>query len=241
MRNVIRYRVLLPVYTVVVLTFLAIGLLADRAVTALSDMRTEAERICVIIDPGHGGEDGGATSCTGVLESKINLDISLRLNDLMHLLGYETRLIRSTDRSVYTQGETLAQKKASDLKERVRIVNETPNAVLISIHQNQFVDSRYSGAQVFYAKSANSEDIARELQNAFVEHLNPGSNRKTKAAKGVYLMEHIDSPGVLVECGFLSNPKEEALLNDTMYQKKICAVIGSVCSTHLPNICLKKS
>lgn len=241
MRNMMRYRRLLPVYMVILLVFITVGMLADRAVTTLSRSRSESDRICIVIDPGHGGEDGGATSCTGVLESKINLDISLRLNDLLHLLGFDTCMIRSTDRSVYTQGKTLSQKKISDLKERVRVVNETPNAVLISIHQNQFVDSKYSGAQVFYAQSECSDQLAGKLQSAFVEHLNPGSNRKSKIAKGVYLMEHIRTTGVLIECGFLSNPQEEALLNDPSYQKKICAVIGSVCSTYLPNICLEKS
>lgn len=241
MKNRTRYRRLLPVYAVIILLFIAVGMLADKTVTALSNSHVDAERICIVIDPGHGGEDGGATSCTGILESKINLDISLRLNDLMHLLGFDTLMIRTTDRSVYTRGETLSQKKISDLKERVRTVNETPNSVLISVHQNQFIDSRYSGAQVFYAKTANSDRLAKQMQNAFVKYLNPGSNRKSKAANGVYLMEHIRVPGILVECGFLSNPQEEALLNDPSYQKKICAVIGSVCSTYLPNICLEKS
>ena len=117
---------------------------------------TEDSIPLIIIDPGHGGEDGGAISCTGVSESKLNLEISLRLNDLLNLLGYDTCLIRDSDISIHTKGETIAQKKASDLKERVRIVNETENAVLLSIHQNQFPDSRYSGPQVFFHISEHS-------------------------------------------------------------------------------------
>ena len=122
----------------------------SKAVTVISEKIPLEREHCIIIDAGHGGVDGGATSCTGRLESTYNLEISLRLNDLFHLLGYDTRMIRTTDISVYTKGESIAQKKISDLKERVRIANETPNALLLSIHQNNFSDSRYSGAQIFY-------------------------------------------------------------------------------------------
>ena len=97
------------------------------------------------------------------LESSFNLEISLRLNDLFHLLGYETRMIRTTDTSVYTKGDTIAQKKASDLKERVRIVKDTENALLLSIHQNIFPEGKYSGAQVFYADTPGSEALAVRL------------------------------------------------------------------------------
>ena len=126
----------------------------SRVVTVISEELPFVRKHCIVIDPGHGGEDGGAVSCTGRMESEYNLAISRRLDDLLHLLGYRTRMTRTSDVSIYTTGSTLAQKKVSDLKERVRIVNETGNALLVSIHQNQFSDSRYSGAQVFYAKTA---------------------------------------------------------------------------------------
>lgn len=187
----------------------------------------------IVVDPGHGGEDGGAVSCTGQLESGYNLAISLRLDDLLHLLGYDTTIIRREDTSVYRKGETIAQRKASDLKERVRIVGETENALLLSIHQNQFPDGRYSGAQVFYADTPGSQDLARALQGALVSTLNPGSSRKCKKSSGVYLMEHIRCPGVLIECGFLSNPAEEAKLRDPEYQKKLCCVIAATVSMSL--------
>ena len=235
------YRRLLPVYIVIILLFISAGFFTDRTVRVVSQNIAQSDRPCVIIDAGHGGEDGGATSCTGVLESKLNLDIASRLNDLMHLLGYDTLMIRQTDRSIYTQGGSLSQKKISDLKERVKIVNETPNAVLVSIHQNQFSDSRYSGAQVFYAKNEESQKLANEMQLALVKNLKPDSNRKSKQASGIYLMEHIQTPGILIECGFLSNPEEEALLISDAYQKKLCLVIGSTCSRNLPNICLETS
>ena len=203
----------------------------ERAVQAFSEER--GAQWCIVLDAGHGGEDGGATSCTGVLESGINLEITLRLRDLLHLLGRETRMIRTSDISVYTKGGSIAQKKMSDLKERVRIVNTTPNAMLLSIHQNNFSDSRYSGAQVFYADTQESERLAKVLQCALISSLNKGSNRKCKQSDGVYLMEHISCPGILVECGFLSNPAEEARLRSPDYQRKLCCVIATTVSSFL--------
>lgn len=222
-------------YAVIILIFLVAVHWGNRAVTVMAESQPIERETCIVIDAGHGGIDGGATSCTGRLESAYNLEISMRLNDLFHLLGYDTRMIRTTDTSVYTKGETIAQQKVSDLKERVRIVNETENALLLSIHQNNFSDGRYSGAQVFYAQTEESEALAKLLQTALVESLNPGSNRKSKKSDGVYLMEHIDRTGVLVECGFLSNPEEEARLRDPEYQRKLCCVIAATVSSFLSN------
>ena len=207
----------------------------SRVVTVISEELPFVRKHCIVIDPGHGGEDGGAVSCTGRMESEYNLAISRRLDDLLHLLGYRTRMTRTSDVSIYTTGSTLAQKKVSDLKERVRIVNETGNALLVSIHQNQFSDSRYSGAQVFYAKTAGSKDLGQKLQAELVAALNPGSNRKSKPVSGVYLLENIPCAGVLVECGFLSNPQEEAMLRNTDYQKKLCCVLAATLHQYLSN------
>lgn len=206
---------------------------ASRAVSVFSAAQLREEQTRIVIDAGHGAPDGGATSCTGKTESTYNLEISLRLRDLLHLLGHATRMIRTADTSVYTKGETIAAKKMSDLKERVRIVNEREKQLLVSIHQNQFSDSRYSGAQVFYTSNGESRLLAKALQERFVETLNPGSRRKEKRAEGIYLMEHIERPGILVECGFLSNPEEEAKLSDAQYQKKLCCVIASTLSQFL--------
>ena len=142
-------------------------------------------------------------------------------------------MIRSTDTSVYTEGDTIAAQKVSDLKERIRIVQSTENALLISIHQNTFSDARYRGAQVFYANDPESEKIANMLQQSLVEALDPGSNRKCKKAIGIYLMQNIARTGVLVECGFLSNPQEEAKLRSAEYQKKLCCVLVSGISRYV--------
>lgn len=220
-----RVWVLFYIFTVMVI--LVIAQYGSRAATVIAENTPLEREHTIIIDAGHGGEDGGATSCSGVLESGINLEISLRLNDLFHLLGYETHMIRTTDTAVYTKGETLSQKKISDLKERVRIVNETENAVLLSIHQNNFPDGRYSGAQIFYANNEESMALAKQMQSSFIESLNPGSKRQCKASEGIYLMEHIECTGILIECGFLSNAEEEARLRSGTYQKKLCCVIVS--------------
>lgn len=220
-------------YLVIICTFAAAAYFGSEAVTVLAQNLPLERQNTIIIDPGHGGEDGGATSCGGKLESAYNLEISLKLNDLLHLLGYDTKIIRTADISVYTQGETIAQKKVSDLKERVRIVNDTENALLVSIHQNTFSDSRYSGAQVFYSAKGESQALAAALQSAFGQTLNPGSSRQVKKADGIYLMQNIDCTGVLVECGFLSNPEEEAKLRSDDYQQKLCCVIAATISKFL--------
>ena len=224
----------LPFYLLVVIITLGIGLGGGKAVTVLKENTSVIREHTLIIDAGHGGIDGGATSCTGILESAVNLEIALRLNDLMHFMGYKTVMIRTTDRSIYTTGTTIAAQKVSDLKERVRIVNETDGGVLISIHQNTFSDSRYGGAQVFYANNDDSENLASLLQKNWITTLNPDSHRSAKKGEGIYLLQHISQTGVLVECGFLSNPKEEAMLRSADYQKKMCCVIASSLAEFLP-------
>lgn len=219
----------LPFYLLVIILFIGVAAGGSRAVTTIAENRPVPRTVTFIIDAGHGGIDGGATSCTGVLESQLNLEVSLRLNDLMQLLGYRTVMVRTTDTSVHTSGGSIAQIKLSDLRERVRIVNETENGILVSIHQNTFTDTRYAGAQVFYA-GEGSRGLAEKLQAQLVQVLNPTSRRQCKPAKGIYLMEKIDRPGVLIECGFLSNPGEEALLCNPAYQKKLtCVIATSIC------------
>ena len=222
-------------YALILLGILSVFLFGEKTIPAMNEEKFVYKRKCIIIDAGHGGVDGGATSCTGVLESQLNLQIALRLEDLLHLVGVDTAMIRREDVSVYTEGESIAAKKVSDLKERVRIVNSTNNAVLISIHQNTFSDPRYSGAQVFYAPSEGSQKLARAMQQALVESLNPESNRKAKKGSSIYLLEKIKNTGVLVECGFLSNPEEEKKLRTDAYQLKLCAVIASVLCNDISN------
>lgn len=225
----------LAVYPLTMLAVLICAWWGSRVVSTLSENAPVSRARCIIIDAGHGGEDGGATSCTGILESRYNLEMALRLEDLFHFLGYETRMIRREDISVYTKGETIAQKKVSDLKERLRIANETSNGLYLSIHQNYFSDSRYHGAQVFYPDTESSRELAELLQSALCTGLDPNNHRKAKKSSGVYLMERIPCTGLLIECGFLSNPREEAKLRDPAYQQTLCAVIAATVAGFLSN------
>lgn len=184
----------------------------------------------IVIDAGHGGEDGGAAGVSGSSESQLNLQIALRLEQFLSFCGFRTLMVRTTDTSVYTGDcETLSEKKVSDLKNRVDLVNRARPAVLVSIHQNHFSQEKYAGSQVFYAPTASSKSLAQLTQAALKTALDPSNHRECKPASSVYLMEKIQCPGVLVECGFLSNSKEEALLLQPNYQKKIvCAITGAL-------------
>lgn len=232
MRNTGHLRVA-GVYILIFGIFVAVAYWTNLATTTIVQMIPIERNHTIVIDPGHGGVDGGATSCTGVLESKFNLDISLRLRDLFHLMGYRTKMIRTEDVSVYKSGETIAAKKVSDLRTRVQIINETEDAILVSIHQNTFSDSRYSGPQVFYGPEGEGEALAKLLQKTLTDALAPGSNRMAKKADGIYLMQHINCTGALVECGFLSNPEEEGKLRNSRYQCSLSCVIASAVANFL--------
>ena len=141
-------------------------------------------------------------------------------------------MIRASDHAVYSEDcDTITEKKVSDLKNRVHMVNSLYPSVLISIHQNHFSEEKYAGSQVFYAKTETSDALAATMQDLLRSVLDPNNKRSCKPADTVYLMEHIRCPGVLVECGFLSNREEEQLLQLPAYQKKICcAITGALIS-----------
>lgn len=184
----------------------------------------------LILDAGHGGEDGGASTAAGDKESDINLAIVLKTRALMVFLGEEPQLTRDTDISLHSDGaETIRQKKRSDLKNRVAMVENAANAMLISVHQNHFTDPRYSGAQVFFNSGDMNRQWGENTQEVLRQLLNQDNNRKAKPIPdGIYLFDHISCPVILVECGFLSNGEEAALLCTDMYQKKIAmALAGS--------------
>ena len=209
-----------------IILVLAVAIGTDKSITVLKENEPVYRKNCIIVDPGHGGIDGGATSCTGVLESNLKLEIGLRLNDFLHLLGYKTVMTRTTDTSIYTSGNTIAAQKVSDLKERVKIVNGQSGGILVSIHQNTYPNNRYAGAQVFYSNQEDSKKLAETVQSG----LKFTGKRSVKKGEGIYLLNHISNPGILIECGFISNPTEEANLRNEQYQKKLCVLIGlSIC------------
>ncbi len=218
-------------YVLTCVIFVYICVQGSRAVTVLAESAPITRNTVFVIDAGHGGEDGGAVSCAGYRESQINLQIALRLNDLMHLLGRKTVMTRTTDCALSGNEATVAARKTADLHRRAQIVAETEHAFLISIHQNYYTQEKYSGAQMFYNRMADAREMAEALQTAMVQTLNRGSSRKSKPVEKIYLLEAIDAPGVLVECGFLSNTVEEAKLRTEDYQKKLCCVLASVLTT----------
>ena len=181
-----------------------------------------------MLDAGHGGEDGGAVSVTGVPESQINLEIVLRMRDVLGLYGVDPVLLREEDVSLHDEGaSTLREKKSSDLKNRVKAVRAVEDGTLVSIHQNTYSSAKYRGAQVFYAPTEGSRDLAEHIQTCIRAALQPDNGRAVKPIPDtVYLMNHVDCPAVLVEGGFLTNPEEEALLRDGDYQKQLATVLA---------------
>ena len=187
----------------------------------------------LILDAGHGGEDGGAVSMTGVPESQINLAIVLKLRDVLGLYGVDPVVLREEDISLHdSEAGTLREKKRSDLKNRVALVEEVEGGTLLSIHQNTYPGSRYHGTHVFYAPTEGSQKLAEHFQNSIKIALQPDNERAVKQIPDtVYIMNHVTCPAILIECGFLTNPGEEALLRDEDYQRKLSAVIAAAWMT----------
>ena len=183
----------------------------------------------IVLDPGHGGIDGGATGFGGVIEKDINLQISLKLRDILLLNGYQVVMTRDTDKSIHSSGNSISQQKKSDMHNRMKIIESTPHALTVSIHQNFFEQNQYNGAQMFYGKnSSDSKLLAEAIQKRFVQNLQKDNKREIKqAGKDLYLMYYAKTPIVLVECGFLSNPVESALLSDDTYQSKVAFTVFS--------------
>lgn len=221
------------VYLYVVAFFLGCAGLLLHTVETAGELSPFSAHPVLVIDAGHGGPDGGATGVSGVREDTLNLSVARRLNAMLQLFGYETAMTRTTADDCAAEGETLRARKMSDLQNRASKVNAIPSAVFVSIHQNHFPDPQYSGPQVFHTQDA--ADLAAAMQSALNSALAPGSRRREKPASGIWLMEHIDHPGILVECGFLSNPAEEQKLADPAYQKKHAAVLASVLARFADN------
>lgn len=176
----------------------------------------------IIIDAGHGGDDGGATA-NGIVEKNINLSISKVLSDIFTSNGYNVIMTRTDDKSINTDGTTLREKKVSDMKNRLEIYNSDENNIVISIHQNKFQQEKYSGTQIFYStNNENSKVLAESIRNSVVNLLQPENTRECKkATKEIYLLYNAKIPAVIVECGFISNYSEAEKLKTDSYQKQL--------------------
>lgn len=199
----------------------------DRAVASSA---VASEKFTVIIDAGHGGFDGGASSDDGTPEKNINLNIALALKEDLEKNGFTTVLTRDSDTSTEDKGlSTIRERKHSDLRNRMKIMDSTENSIFVSVHQNHFSEKKYSGAQVFYSPnfSEQSSALAQIIQTEIVETLQPENTRQIKSCgTSVYLIYEAVRPAVLVECGFLSNDNEAELLKNTDYQKQMAQCIS---------------
>ena len=181
-----------------------------------------------VIDPGHGGVDGGAVGAGKIIESTLNLEISLRLKYLFLFTGVEPVILRETDISLHSENAaTIRQKKNSDLANRIAMVNAVEDGLLISVHQNSFSDSRYGGAQIFFG-SEKTKPLADTLQQYINERIDPENSRAAKLVRGdVYLFKKITRPAILVECGFLTNAQDLQKLQQPSHQKKLTTAVVS--------------
>ena len=175
---------------------------------------------CVVIDPGHGGDDPGKVSDDGILEKDVNLAIALRLKDLLEAQGVCVRMTRDSDEGLYNSGSS--EKKTEDLRNRCEMINRLQPDCVVSVHQNSYHKSGVDGAQTFYyTTSAEGKELAEVIQSRMVSGLDPTNHRVAKANDSYYLLKKTSKPIVIVECGFLSNPQEAQLLCDEVYQERV--------------------
>ncbi|SDL21438.1 N-acetylmuramoyl-L-alanine amidase CwlD [Natronincola ferrireducens] len=180
----------------------------------------------IVLDPGHGGVDPGAVSKNGVVEKDINLAIALHLKGFLEQSGAIVIMTRTEDKGLYSSGGSIRQKKNEDLRNRKEIVENSNADIFITIHLNAFSQTQYYGAQTFYPKgNAEGKKLAVKVQEELINTLDKNNKRVALEKEGIYIIKGLDIPTVLVECGFLSNPQEEKLLQKASYQKKIAWAI----------------
>lgn len=186
----------------------------------------------IVIDPGHGGEDGGASSDDGIHEKDLNLEVSDLISKLLKMSGADVRQSRTSDKMLYDlygdMTDYSGKKKTFDLRNRIRFSDEANADLFVSIHMNKFFQKQYSGLQVYYSPNdPSSKDYAESVKSFVKSYLQPQNDRETKrATSSIYILNHIQTPAILIECGFLSNPEECALLTTEEYQRSLAAVIS---------------
>lgn len=206
---------------------LALLLPKNEAAVPADNLAAEEGEYVLVIDPGHGGLDGGASTADGTPESGYNLQIALRVRDLARLLGIQTLMTREGEELNYPpELKSIAEKKRWDTRQRLALINGTGRGFLLSIHQNYYPDVRPHGAQVLYAQSELSRRWGETAQRLLKDCLGQKNQRSAvPAGKDIYLMSHVQRPAILVECGFLSNPEEALMLLENTYQLKLAAIL----------------
>ena len=221
----------LCVLIILLISFSFIGYIKKKKLDTSLPVYANKSQITVIVDAGHGGEDGGAVANDGTLEKNLNLQISKLLCALYELNGTPVKATREEDILLYDYYGDLndygGYKKMYDIKNRLKITTEYENPLFISIHMNKFTDGKYSGLQVYYSKNnAQSELVAKSIQDAAKRYLQPTNNRAIKAANSsIFILDNIKTPAVLVECGFLSNHEETEKLKSSEYQAKLALIL----------------
>ena len=201
----------------------------------------EEKDVMVVIDAGHGGEDGGCIASDGTLEKDLNLSVALDIYDMLRAAGINAVLTRGDDEMLYDMYGDLSDyggvKKTYDLKNRVRFAEESECLLFVSIHMNKFSDSKYSGLQVYYSPNdSDSITAALKIQSYIKDYLQPKNEREIKrAGSSIYVLHRSQMPAVLVECGFLSNTEERELLKDANYRKKLSFCIAAAIADSLAN------
>ena len=224
------YFVPVAVLVVCCLIFLLLSYLSYQKVGEMASSLAAREQPIVVIDPGHGGEDGGAQSSANVLEKDINLAIAQKLEKMLTLSGFRVVMTREEDISIGDATlDTVKERKVSDLHNRLNLIEKQGDCIFLSIHQNHFTSSRYYGTQVFYSTNdLSSQDLAEAIRERVIALLQPENTRACKpATSSIYLLWNAQVPAVLVECGFLSNESEAQKLNDPQYQEQMAFAIYS--------------
>lgn len=215
------------IVSLLVISISLVGILAINIKSAKTTTSMEVDKMVgtkvILIDPGHGGMDGGASASDGTVEKHINLNISLHLQKLLMESGYKAILTRDEDVGLYSDGGTVKEKKREDLNKRCELKKETDCNMFVSIHLNKFKQPSCKGAQVWYSNNPESGIVAKMMQNNLRMDLDESNTRLPKPAKDQYKVLRCNDtmPGVIVECGFLSNKQDLELLKDESYQKKI--------------------
>lgn len=209
-----------------ILVLICACVLARKGSVYVTGRQVTEQKKCIVIDVGHGGFDSGKIGVHGELEKDINLQIALKLKEILEADGISIIMTREDDKGLYD--ENAANKKVQDLQRRCELINDEKPSLTISIHQNSYTSPEIKGAQVFYyTTSVESKKLAEIIQSSLIQHADPENHRDAKSNDSYYILKKTTSPIVIVECGFLSNPEEAEKLSDEVYQKKIATAIQS--------------
>lgn len=225
MKSIVRFSIFFTLIILGTITFFIAGTVKGNEISKT-----------ILIDPGHGGFDGGAISKNGTVEKDINLSIALKLRECLKQYGFKVVMTREIDKDLCSVNCKHGHKKKEDLSNRCKFKKESNCDIFISIHQNMFPESYCKGSQIWYSRNDESKNIAIILQNKLKEKVDNSNSRIAKPAKDDYKVLRCDNiPSILVECGFLSNPIDEKNLKSDDYQQKIALALSEGVKDYIQN------